>query len=69
MPEGIEVARTDAVRRKAANQVRSHLEMIEHPKLVVADLVENAALNVDQPDDIGDQRRVVFRVDRRSSDS
>src|ERR1700676_4459868 len=60
----VDVARTDAVRRKAADEVRAHLELIEHAKLVAADLVENAALDVDQSDDIGDQRGEVFRVDR-----
>ena len=30
----------------------------------IADLVENAALHMNQADDVGDQRRVVLRVDR-----
>ena len=64
MPIGVDVARTDAVRRKAADQVRAHLEVIEHAQLAVADLVQDAALEMDQADDVGDQRRVVFRVDR-----
>ena len=46
-----------------AKQVRPHLKVIEHAQLVAADLVEDAALNVDQSDDIGHQRRIIFQVD------
>src|SRR6202048_1589407 len=60
----IDVARTDAVRGEAADKIRAHLELIEHPQLGVADLIENAALNVGQANDIGNQRGVVLRVDR-----
>src|SRR6266478_2136205 len=63
-PEGIDVARTDAVGGKAADKVRPHLEMIKHANTVAAKPVQNAALNVDQPDNIGNQRGVVFGVDR-----
>src|SRR6185312_10252277 len=63
--EGIDVARTDAVRSKAANQVRTHLEVIEHAQFAATELVQHAALEVDQADDIGNQRGVVLRVDRR----
>src|SRR5712671_5356265 len=62
--EGIDIARTDAVRGKAADKVRAHLEMIEHANTVVAKPGQNAALNVDQSDNIGDQRSVVFGVNR-----
>src|SRR6202035_5111232 len=60
----VDVARADAVGGEAAHQVRAHLELIEHAKVGAADLVENAGLDVDQPDDIGDQRRLVFAVYR-----
>src|SRR5215212_3652344 len=63
--ERIDVARTDAVRRKTANQVRTHLEVIQHAQLAAAELVQHAALEMDQANDIGDQRGVVLRVDRR----
>src|SRR6185295_1856649 len=62
---GIDIARSDAVRCKTTNQVRAHLEVIEHAQLVVADLIENAALQMDQAHDVSNQRGVVFRVDRR----
>jgi hypothetical protein len=38
--------------------------MIEHAQLAAAELVQHAALEMDQADDIGDQRGVVLRVDR-----
>ena len=39
----VDIARTDAVRREAADQVRAHLELVEHAQAAVADLVEHAA--------------------------
>jgi len=57
-----QTTRSDAVRREAADEVRTHLELIEHTKVAVADLVEKPALQVKQPDDLGDQRSVVFSV-------
>src|SRR5258708_2320364 len=62
--ERIDIARTDAVGGKATDQVRPHLEVGEHANLVVADLFQNAALSMDQSDNIGNQRGVVFRVNR-----
>src|SRR5439155_2554438 len=63
--KGIHIARTNTIRRKTANEVRSHLEVIDHAQLAAAELVQHAALEMDQADDIGDQRAVVLRVDRR----
>ena len=38
--------------------------MIEHAQLAAAELVQHTALEMDQADDIGNQRGVVLRVDR-----
>src|ERR1700716_2364653 len=58
------IARTYSVRSKATNKIGTHLELVKHSKLTIADAIEHAALDVDQSDDIGNQRRVVFSVDR-----
>src|SRR6516165_9081932 len=61
--ERIDVTRTDTVRSKAADQVRTHLELIEHAELVVADLVQHTGLQVNEADNVGDQRRIVLSVE------
>src|SRR6516162_3525844 len=61
--ERIDVARTDTVRSKAADQIRTHLEVIEHANLIVADLVQHPCLQVNKTDDVGNQRRIVLSVD------
>src|SRR5277367_5275598 len=63
--ERIDITWTDTVRRKTAYQVRTLLELIQHPDRVVADLGHHAALEVKDAHDIGHQRRVVFHVERR----
>src|ERR1700682_1045958 len=62
--EWIDVARTDAVRGKATDEVRTHLEMIQHSD-IAAHAVQDAALDVDQTDNVRDQRCVILCVDRR----
>src|SRR6185503_2965391 len=53
--EWVEIAWADAVRRKTTNEIRTHLEVVEHPQFAAAELVEHAALEMDQADDVSDQ--------------
>src|SRR3569833_120323 len=47
-----EIARTDAARGEAANQVRTHLEMIQHAQVLAAPARDVAALQLEHADDI-----------------
>src|SRR5262249_44451264 len=61
--ERVDGARTDAVRRETADEVRTHLEVIQHAQ-ILAQLRQQATLQVDQADDVGYQRGVVLQVSR-----
>src|SRR5215212_7134397 len=49
--EWVDIARTDTVRREAADEIGTHLEVVQHAQFAAAELVEDAALEMDQADD------------------
>ena len=60
---GVKIARTDTGRRKAAHQVRAHLEMIQHAQILAAPAGHVASLQMQQADHVGNQFVVIARVD------
>src|SRR6185437_3177940 len=57
-----QVARTDAGGREAAHQVRTHLEVVEHAQLLTAPAVQDAALQAQHADDVGEELVVVAGI-------
>ena len=65
---GSNIARTNAGRGEAANQVRSHLEMIQHAQVLAAPAGDMAALEMQHGNDVGEHLVVAAGVDGRTDE-